>query len=374
MVKVLQLISSGGFFGAENVMLQLASELAIKGQYYPVAGVIENLGNPHIEVAEKCREQGIETAVFPCRGKFDRKTIAQIRKFIKKNEIGIIHSHGYKSNLYSFFASLGLSTNLVATCHNWLGDDSKMKLYASLDRFILRRFNNIIAVSEPVKKRVIDSGVPFRKVGIVQNGISLDRFDPMQRTNNVRSALGISDDRIVIGSVGRLSAEKGHGNLLSISNDIVEKHPKCVFLIVGDGILKQDLQREYDFPFVIFTGARNDVHELYRCMDIFVLPSLTEGLPMVLLEAMASKLPIIASNVGAIPTVIKNGSSGLLVEPGDTESLKKSLLYLLENPEKAKKLGQKANQTVNENFSSSKMADEYTNIYNKLSIAAQACG
>src|SRR5574341_2309635 len=213
MVKVLQLISSGGFFGAENVMLQLVSELAEKRSYYPVAGVIENQGNPHVEVAEKCREHGIETAVFSCKGKFDYKTIVQIREYIKKNGIGVIHSHGYKSNLYSFFASLGLSRHLVATCHNWLGDDAKMKFYASLDRFILRRFHKIIAVSEPVKKRIIESGVPIGTVGTVQNGISLDRFDSTQRTNNIKPPLGIPDDSIVIGTVGRLSPEKGHGNL-----------------------------------------------------------------------------------------------------------------------------------------------------------------
>src|SRR5208337_4639218 len=151
----------------------------------------------------------------------------------------------------------------------------------------------------------IDSGISPTKVHIVNNGISLDCFSSIHH-NNIRKDLGISDTSTVIGTVGRLSSEKGHRVLLHIAKKILETHPEAVFLVVGDGPLKPMLEKEFSSPSIIFTGSRKDLAELYSQMDIFVLPSLTEGLPMVILEAMASKTPIISTRVGAIPTVLKD--------------------------------------------------------------------
>jgi glycosyltransferase involved in cell wall biosynthesis len=365
-MNILQCISSRGFFGAESIVMQLASELQKNGFCNPVVGVFENLQSPHLEVANICRKNGIETAVFPCRGKFDLKTIIQLRGFIRDCKIDIIHSHGYKSNLYSFFASRGLSTRLVATCHNWLGDDFKMRFYAALDRFFLRRFDRVVAVSDDVRNRITGSGVSPGNVTIVKNGICLDRFDRVYSVAKIKTQLGIPQDDKVIGTVGRISPEKGHKYLLGVADSIVEECPGTVFLIIGDGPLREELQREYDSPFIIFTGIRNDVPELYQCMDIFVLPSLTEGLPVALLEAMASNLPVVATRVGGVPSVISNNQTGLLIEPRDEEAIKESLLHLLRNPKEAEEMGKEGCQRVKEHYSSQKMTSDYLNIYREL--------
>lgn len=365
-MNILQLISSGGFFGAENVVVHLSSELQKIDSFYPIAGVLGNLQNPHTEVADMCHQEGIETAIFPCRSKFDFRTISRLRSFIKKRDIDVIHSHGYKANLYSFFSSLGLQTFCVATCHNWLGDSLRMKSYAVLDRFFLKSFNAIAAVSEDVRKKIINSGINPKKVKIIENGISMDRFSRNYSLDKIRTELNIAGDSIVIGTVGRISYEKGQEDLLKIVPEIVKEFPKTVFLIIGDGSLMKYLQKQYNHPRIIFTGLRNDTPKLYQSMDIFVLPSLTEGLPMVLLEAMASSLPVIATKVGAIPTVVQNGETGLVVEPGDPEEISTALLYLLSNPDKAEQMGRKGYKRVKEHYSSSKMAAEYINIYSTL--------
>jgi len=364
-INIFQLISSGGYFGAENVLVQLSTELGRNGFYNPVIGVFENLQNPHLEIMEECPKNRIETNTFPCRGKFDFMTIKKLRQFIQQRKIDIVHSHGYKSNLYSFFATYGLSTSHVATCHNWLGDDAKMKFYAALDRFFLRRFDKVVAVSENIKQKIIESGVSAKKITVIQNGISLNRFDICRSEKDIRKELGITDMTAVIGAVGRLSSEKGHRILLRTAKAILEKVPGAIFIIVGDGPLKNELQREFNSPSIIFTGVRNDVPDLYRCMDILVLPSLTEGLPMVILEAMASKLPIVATRVGEIPLLI-NQENGILVEPGDMEGIKQALLYLLRNRAKAKDMGQKGYQWVKDYFSSEKMARDYMGIYREV--------
>jgi glycosyltransferase involved in cell wall biosynthesis len=143
---------------------------------------------------------------------------------------------------------------------------------------------------------------------------------------------------------------------------IFEQFPGTMFIIVGDGPLKKELQREFNSPSIIFTGIRNDIPDLYRCMDILVLPSLTEGFPMVILEAMASKLPVVATRVGEVPLLI-NRENGILVEPGDVEGINQALLYLLRNRAIAKGMGQKGYQRVKDYFSSEKMARDYMGIY-----------
>jgi glycosyltransferase involved in cell wall biosynthesis len=139
-----------------------------------------------------------------------------------------------------------------------------------------------------------------------------------------------------------------------------------VLLIVGDGPLMENLQKEADRLPIIFTGIRKDMPRIYSAMDIFVLPSLIEGLPMALLEAMASKKPIVATRVGAIPQVIQDGHSGYLIDPGDTEGLAIAIMGLLADPQKAGKMAGNAYKVVREHYSSQKMAKEYEQVYREV--------
>jgi glycosyltransferase involved in cell wall biosynthesis len=362
-MKILQLISSKGYFGAENVLVQLAAQLNKDKNFQPIAGVIENSATPHQEVADESRKKGIATAIFTCHGKFDLKMILQLRKYIKKEGVDIIHSHGYKSNLYSFFATIGLKKGLVATCHNWLGDNPKMKFYTALDLFFLRRFSHAVAVSPDVRHRMLQSGIPAEKVSTIGNGIDLARFENISPTNNVKAQLGIPERHTVVGTVGRLSQEKGHVHFLNTFKSIQAEFPDITYLIVGDGPLRGELQKKFDNPSIIFTGLRRDLPELYNCMDIFVLPSLTEGLPMVLLEAMASCLPVVATSVGSVPDVIVEEETGFFTQPGQEEALRDHLVFLLKNPEERRRMGQKGHARVKEGYSAAKMANEYKSVY-----------
>ncbi len=365
MINVLQLISSQGYFGAENMVVQLAGELHKRGDCNVVAGVIENLATPHVEVAEESEKRGVRSMIFPCRGKLDTRTILAIRSFCQEEKVDLIHSHGYKANLYAFFATRSLGNiGLVATCHNWLGDDPKMKLFAAADRFFLRYFSAVAAVSEELKRKIINAGIEAEKVHVQNNGIDLERFGVAPGTREeVRAALGIPESAVVIGTVGRISAEKGHVHLLNTTAELINRHPQTFFLIVGDGELRQQLEKEWGGSRVIFTGYRSDLPQLYSCMDIFALPSLTEGLPLVLLEAMAAGLPVVASRVGSVPDLVVDGDSGLLVEPADDTALHRSLLHLLNDPETRKTMGANARGRVMAGYSAATMAAGYQALY-----------
>lgn len=364
-MRVLQLISSIGFFGAENVLIELCKELR-HTNFKPILGIFKNRRNLHLEVAEKAKQYNLPVAIFPCDRKFDLKTFLAVRKFLKNSRIDIIHTHNYKSNFYALFSSLGMNMSLIATCHNWLGNTAKMKFYANLDKFFLNRFDRVIAVSDNIKQEILRQKIQPKKVLTIPNGIDIKRFSGNVDGNGLRREFGIEQDCKIIGTIGRLTKEKGHTVLLAASEKVLQKYPKAVFLLVGDGPLREDLEKKVGKSSVIFTGVRNDMPSVYSAIDVFVLPSLNEGLPMVLLEAMCSKKPIVATKVGAIPTVVNNTKTGLLVDPGDENQLAKALLYLLCDEDKGKLMGEEGYKTVSNNFSSQKMAEKYVEVYKEI--------
>ena len=377
-MQVLHLISSSGFYGADNVLIELSKKLR-QTAFSPVIGVFKNIHNPHLEVAEEAKRYNLPLQIFSCNGRLDPRTILLIRRFVEEQKINLIHTHGYKSNFYTLAAALGKKVPMITTCHNWLGDDIKMRLYARLDKFFLNQFDRIIAVSDAVKQEILNHSISPEKVVTIYNGIDIERFNNRVKENNIRREFGIGEDCKVIGTVGRLSEEKGHVYLLKAAEKVLQKYPKVVFLIVGDGPLRKYLEENSSQivdklysqkacpknPF-IFTGVRSDISTIYALMDIFVLPSLTEGLPMVLLEAMASQKPVIATDVGAVPKVFEHGRSGLLIEPGNVNSLAMAIMELLANPQKAQKMAKHARQKVEQEFSSDIMTEKYLDVYQDM--------
>lgn len=368
-MRVLMLTSSTGFYGAENVVIELLSELKKKGikVYF---GIFENSSNAHFTIAEKVKQYISDVTVFPCNGKVDIRTILLLRRFIDKNDIDIIHSHKYKTNLYSLLASISTKSLLIATCHNWLSDNINMRLYEWLDKKVLKKFDKVIVVSDEVKEKIIKSGLHSSKVLKIGNGISIEKYSTQSEREKIRTEFGISSERIVIGSVGRLDRNKGVIYLLKAAKALLKEYKSICLLIVGDGPSKQDL---YDEALelgignnVIFTGFRNDISSIFSAFDIFVLPSLKEGLPMVLLEAMASRIPVIATRVGDIPIVIKHKETGLLINTENTIELENAVKLLIKDKNLATLMAEQAfNKVINE-YSSESMATNYIKVYKSI--------
>ena len=291
-------------------------------------------------------------------------------RLVKDNSIDVVHSHGYKSNFYGFLASLGLNIKRIATCHNWLGKSKKMKFYEKLDKLLLSKFDKVVVVSDALKKDVLRSGIFEEKVVVIDNGIDIDKFKVISDKLQVKKTLGIREEGYVVGTVGRLTEEKGHIYLIEAFRKVITKFSNAKLLIVGDGPLREDLELAVSSmklkEKVVFAGMREDIPEMLNIMDMFVLPSLTEGMPMALLEAMASQTPIIATKVGAIPKIIDNGHSGLLIDPNDVIQLSRAIVNLLKSKEKAQSLSQNAYNLVKKRFSSERMAGEYAKVYESL--------
>jgi glycosyltransferase involved in cell wall biosynthesis len=368
-MRILHLISSGGLFGAERVAVELSKSLKKTYHCEPVLGVIRNVYNPHEEILEEAKSNGIVYTVFSCRSQLDMKLAFSIREFIKKNRIDIIHCHGYKSNFYGLLASKGQVPS-VTTNHNWLTAHWKLKTYCFLDSLWIRFFDRIVAVSNEVKKDMLRYKIPEEKISVIDNGIALERFEKVVETNNIRDQLGFDGKIRIIGTIGSLGIEKGHIYLLEAASQVLEIIKDLRFLIIGDGPLRKPLEEKSEKlgieKQVIFMGQRKDIPELLMAMDIFVLPSIKEGLPMALLEAMAAKRPVIATRVGAIPKVIENKDIGVLVEAKDTIGLRDAIINLLNDPVRMSLLARGGFDRVCMNFSSDEMCKHYLRLYKEI--------
>jgi len=368
-MHILHLISSGGLFGAERVAIELCKSLKKTYHCEPILGVIRNVYNPHEEISEEAKSNDILYTVFSCRRQLDLKLVFSIREFIKKNRVDIIHCHGYKSNFYGLLASKGQIPS-VTTNHNWLTSHWKLKTYCFLDSLWIRFFDRIVAVSNDVKKNMLRYEIPEQKIRVIDNGIALERFAKLVETNKMKSQLGFDENIRIIGTIGSLGIEKGHIYLLEAAKEILDIVNDLRFLIIGDGRLRKPLEDKSEKlgikKQVIFMGQRKDIPELLMAMDIFVLPSIKEGLPMALLEAMAAKRPVIATRVGGIPKVIENRDTGILVEPKDIKGLRDAIIDLINDPKRMALLAREGFNRVRMNFSSDEMCKNYLKLYKGL--------
>jgi glycosyltransferase involved in cell wall biosynthesis len=363
-MRVLQLISSAGFYGSENMLLNLARSLPATG-WNPVVGVFHNSHHESTAVADELRARGVQVETIPCRGKVDLSTFTQIRRCIEKHGSDLLHTHGYKANIYGFFAARRAKLPVVSTCHGWGSKKAYMRLYYALDGAVLRGFSKVAAVSSPTARRLRQLGVPDSKVEVIGNGIDVDRFlNPLPTLASEINAPG----KLKIGIVGRVVAEKGHEYLLRAVQELA--NPNLLIVIVGSGpgeaLIGQRAAQLGISDRVILCGHRTDMPGVYASLDIVVLPSLTEGMPMTILEAMAAGKPVIATEVGAVAELVISGRTGLRVRAGAVEPLRAALAQLVSNPSMRSMLGSNGQRWVRERFSASWMAKNYAKLYESV--------
>ena len=364
-MKVLHLISSGGFYGAESMLLNLISAQRRAGiDAYLLA--FENRRNPHIEIVGKAHRRNLDAGTVLCQRRFDRDAIRRIAEVAGERGVDVIHSHGYKSNFYAYAASARVGVPFIATCHLWTQSSLAVRLYEALDAYILRRAAHVIGVSDSIVDSLRKSGISQSKTSVIYNGIETGPLPEVSPT--LRSELGIGAAPL-IGTVGRLEAQKDLPSFIEAAEHVLREVPEAVFVIVGDGSLRPTLAelipRKKLVGRVLLLGQRDDLPNIYASLDLFVLASVNEGLPMVLLEALSASLPVVATRVGAVPRVIDSGVSGVLVDPSNPRQLADGLLACLRDRGYAASLGLHGRATVMELFSSEAMSIKYLAVYER---------
>jgi glycosyltransferase involved in cell wall biosynthesis len=287
-----------------------------------------------------------------------------------QRRIDLLHAHEFAMNTYGSLASLLGRTKVVATVHGKSYYAEKLRRRLAY-RWVSRRAR-MVAVSEDIKNFLVEKvGVEPRRILTIYNGIDHRGYELGPETRRaVREELGIGEDQPVIGAVGSLYPVKGHTHLIKAASIVLRSFAEPVFLIAGGGSLLEGLRAEAAAlgitDRVRFLGFREDIPRILQAIDIYTMPSLSEGLPLSALEAMASRRPVIASRVGGIPEVVLDGATGYLVPVENHGSLAARILDLLRDPALARRLGETGKRRVVEVFSLSTMMQRYQELYERL--------
>jgi glycosyltransferase involved in cell wall biosynthesis len=350
-------------YGAEAVILNLSRTLN-EGPHRSMLAVFLNSSNPNLQLYESATREGIESHLIQCGGPIDRAAVAGIRDLVSNTGADVVHAHGYKADIYAYVALRGSGTPLVSTCHTWYDNDLMVRLYGAVDRYVLRNYAHVVAVSDDVKQRLLKAGVHEGKICLIRNGIDLRPFDnAIPASRNDAGNQGV----VVVGLVGRLAPEKGVDVFLAAAARVLSQSKVAKFVVAGDGPERAELGTLIDKlrirAGVTMLGRCDDMPSFYGSLDVMVSSSRNEGLPIAILEGMACRLPLIATAVGAIPTVIQNGRTGVLIPAENAELLAAAIVDLLQDHEKRKRFGAAARRLVEEEFSAARMTADYLRVY-----------
>ena len=366
--SILQLRASVGLYGADRVVLALDEGLRQRGARSRLLSIQNYLLDTQ-PLHEAALAAGQDAVLLPCRGRIDTRTIAALVTQIDALRADVLHVHDYKSAFYAWLATRRRpQVRLVATLHGWVEASSALRLYNKLEIALLRRFDALVVVAEPQSERLLRAGVPHARIHQIDNGIA-DLAADRTPSAEPRTELGLDGAGPVFAAVARLSPEKNLSQLISAFAAVVAADGAARLLIVGDGPERQALEAQVARlglqACVRFAGTRNDMARIYPLVDCLVLPSLSEGMPLVVLEAMSSGIPVIASAVGDVPRLLANTQHGCLLPPGDEATLRAALLAAAAQP--ARRDAQGA-AFVHAHHSGAAMAGRYLELYRDLLV------
>jgi glycosyltransferase involved in cell wall biosynthesis len=363
---VVHLTSSRFFGGPERQMLGLAHGLACQSIFLSFAE-----GGNCQAFLEEARLEGFAANALENDTPFLRAAIEELTGHLHDLAAEILCCNGYKANLLGRIAARRARIPVVAVSRGWTRETWKVRLYEAVDRLHLRWMDRIVCVSEGQGVKVRRLGVPANRVNVIRNAIRADRFDNSEPDCRERLLdYFIDPPKRLVGAVGRLSPEKGFSVLIDAARELAEHDPKIGFIVFGDGAMRRDLLHRIAVAGLmgrfILAGFRNDLDSLLPGLDALALPSFTEGLPNVVLEALAAGVPVVASSVGGTPEVVDDGINGYLVPPGNPEELARRLDDLLASEERRRAMGRRGRQKVCEEFTFEAQARSYARVFAEL--------
>ncbi|MEI8121170.1 MAG: glycosyltransferase [bacterium] len=342
--------ASGGGGGADRVILNTIPWLQA-GLFSHAVLYLVKPGSDVSGLVNPLSQRGLLCRAMPGRSVFDFRQFLEVRRFVIEHKVRVLHCHDAKADLYGFLLRLTLpSLILISTLHGWTEKTRRGRIYSRLDKTILRRFNVVIAVSEHTARIARAHGI--RRVVVVHNGIDPDEW-PLAGSRESRN----KDDPFTIAFVGRISAEKGPLEFVETARAVALQQPDSRFVVVGEGpdlpamkeaVTSAGLNRIFEFRGYQSPEA---LKLAYPAMDVIVLPSRCEGLPMSILEACSMGVCVAAFSVGGVPEIITHGQDGLLAKSGNIGDLASLIVTLRQDESLAARLRRAARTTVETRFS-----------------------
>jgi glycosyltransferase involved in cell wall biosynthesis len=367
-MRIVHLTASGFFGGPERQMLELAASLP------------DNVVSTFVSFRESggcrqflaaARKGGFEGVMLQHDTPRFHAAVAELRAYLRRCRTDVLCCHGYKADILGQLAARLTGVHVLAVSRGWTGESRKVRLYEALDRLVLRGMDRVVCVSTAQAARVRQAGVPSKRLVVIANAIRVGRFGAPESANRERlDRLFPRRPDCIVAAAGRLSPEKGFSDLLEAARQVKARSPATGFVLFGDGPLRESLGRQIDAAGLVgrfvLAGFRNDLDGLLPNVDVLVAPSLTEGLPNVVLEAMAAAVPVVATTVGGLPELVEDGRTGFLVPAANPAALASCLGQLLDSAKDRLEFGAAGRHRVARHFSFEAQALAYEQLFADL--------
>ena len=372
---VCQVLHSLCVGGAEVLASQFAERSAAAVR--TVFACLDDLG----ELGQRLRDGGAEIEVFARRPGFDFGLTRQLARYFDRQCVDVIHAHQYAPFFYSSLARLpGRKPPIIFTEHGRSFPDYRRPKRVLANRFLLGSRDRVIAVGGQVREALIaNEGFSPSRVEVIQNGVPVGDFaSSPDGCAHAREKLGLADDVFAIVQVARLNALKDHRTAVATIGHLIGSHPNARLLLVGEGeerpVIEAAIAQSGLADAITLYGSRNDVKTFLHAADAFLLTSVSEGIPLTLVEAMAAGVPCVATDVGGIPDVIDHEESGLLAPAGDALALSRHLARLAGDSTLRAKIASRGLRRAVDSFSDDAMHHQYQQLYSELAGLNQRAG
>ncbi len=330
---------------------------------------------------EEVRQQGIQLTILPDLVRqispvHDLLALLKLIRYLRKSRCKVLHTHSSKAGILGRLAGRIAGTPVIIhTVHGWSFHEYMSpwlrKTYIFLERWMADSCQALIAVSQKDIQKGLQASIGRpQQYHLIRSAIPMEQFDPAHYDRQIiRQSLGIPDDAVVVGNIGRFSPQKNPLDWVRVASLIAAREEKAFFLLVGDGPMRAEVEEHLDQTGIrkrtILTGLRRDIPQLLAAMDIFLITSLWEGLPRVIPQAMAMGLPVLANSADGVQEIIQNGENGYLFQAGEIEQMAEICVQLMHDPDQRMDLGQRGRESVLQAFDLQRMIEQITALYEK---------
>jgi glycosyltransferase involved in cell wall biosynthesis len=379
-IRILELRSVRGTGGGPEKTILLGAARSDPARFAVTVCYIRDARDEVFSIDQRADGLPIDYVEIRERSSTDWRVWPELKQLVREKKIDIAHAHDYKTDLLVWLLGRGRHAIPLTTAHGWTGNSSREALYYRADKWLLARYPRVIAVSEEIRRAIVQAGAAPERVTTILNGIDHRAFrrdrDPAKKAA-ARAALGVHAGEIVIGAVGRLERQKRFDVLLEAFARLAPSRPQLRLLIAGEGSLRGELTaqidrlglatgRDNDSARCRLLGQWNDIAQFHHAIDLLVQSSEYEGTPNVVLEAMAFETPVVATDVGGTAELVHHETHGLIVPPGDIDALAAAITQALDDPTAAATRATAARIRVEGDLSFDRRMQRVEAIYDEL--------